>query len=368
MIISFAIKQNSVEVAFLLGELVRALGGAVACPSLLGVPLGHNSSFLQGPAFDLLALGRPFGVVAQTQQLKKKLGEGVYISTDVDCLGPAFAPGVSHIEPGGLSFSDVLNILHNLQGNVVAADVVKFNPQRDTVDRMTAMVAAKLRETEAAPLSYTLYRYHLPSPSKMAAPSALSRLNFLPKPYIFRALNNFHRSQLRPKWAFPASSISKTSSMGRVSFSSVPFNSTSEEVSNEISKRDGDLIVLGIETSCDDTAAAVVRSNGEILSEVVSSQADLLVKYGGVAPKMAEEAHSQVIDQVVQEALDKAYLAEKDLSAVAVTIGPGLSLCLRVGVQKARRIAGGFNLPTIGIHHMEAYALVARCMLNAFNG
>ncbi|KAH1256695.1 putative tRNA N6-adenosine threonylcarbamoyltransferase, mitochondrial [Glycine max] len=63
--------------------------------------------------------------------------------------------------------------------------------------------------------------------------------------------------------------------------------------------------------------------------------ADLLAKHGGVAPKMAEEAHSKVIDQVVQDALDKAYLTEKDLTAVAVTIGPGLSLCLRVEVQKA---------------------------------
>ncbi|CAI8599277.1 unnamed protein product [Vicia faba] len=79
--------------------------------------------------------------------LVQKLGEGVkgvYISIDVDCLDPAFAPGVSHIEPGGLSFRDVLNILHNLQGDVVAGDVVELNPQRDTVDGMTAMVAAKL--------------------------------------------------------------------------------------------------------------------------------------------------------------------------------------------------------------------------------
>ncbi|XP_031269688.1 probable tRNA N6-adenosine threonylcarbamoyltransferase, mitochondrial isoform X2 [Pistacia vera] len=121
-----------------------------------------------------------------------------------------------------------------------------------------------------------------------------------------------------------------------------------------------DLIVLGIETSCDDTAAAVVRGSGEILSQVVSSQADLLVQYGGVAPKMAEEAHSQAIDPVVQEALDKANLTERDLSAVAVTIGPGLSLCLRVGVQKARNIASRFNLPVVGVHHMEAHALVAR--------
>ncbi|XP_020260771.1 probable tRNA N6-adenosine threonylcarbamoyltransferase, mitochondrial [Asparagus officinalis] len=123
-----------------------------------------------------------------------------------------------------------------------------------------------------------------------------------------------------------------------------------------------DLVVLGIETSCDDTAAAVVRGNGEVLSQVVSSQAELLSRYGGVAPKMAEEAHSLVIDQVVQQAVENANLSENDLSAVAVTIGPGLSLCLRVGVQKARRVAGTFNLPIIGVHHMEAHALVARLM------
>lgn len=75
---------------------------------------------------------------------------------------------------------------------------------------------------------------------------------------------------------------------------------------------------------------------------------------------MAEEAHRQVIDQVVQETLDRAKLTETDLSAVAVTIGPGLSLCLRVGVQKARKIAGSYNLPMVGVHHMEAHALVAR--------
>lgn len=86
----------------------------------------------------------------------QKLGEGVkgvYISIDVDCLDPAFAPGVSHIEPGGLSFRDVLNILHNLQADVVAADVVEFNPQRDTVDGMTAMVAAKLVRELTAKIS-----------------------------------------------------------------------------------------------------------------------------------------------------------------------------------------------------------------------
>ncbi|KAF2303469.1 hypothetical protein GH714_018682 [Hevea brasiliensis] len=277
------------ERAKLKGELVRALGGVVASSSLLGVPLGHNSSFLQGPAFapprireaiwcgstnssteeeirdcgvdddrlmnvisesvklvmeedplrplvlggdhsisfpvvravseklggpvDILHLdahpdiyhafegniyshassfarimeggyarrllqvgirsiteegreqGKRFGVeqfemrtFSRDRHLLEnlKLGEGVkgvYISIDVDCLDPAFAPGVSHIEPGGLSFRDVLNILHNLQADVVAADVVEFNPQRDTVDGMTAMVAAKLVRELTAKIS-----------------------------------------------------------------------------------------------------------------------------------------------------------------------------------------------------------------------
>ena len=93
---------------------------------------------------------------AQLTLSLQKLGEGVkgvYVSVDVDCLDPEFAPGVSHIEPGGLSFRDVLNILQNLQGDVVAADVVEFNPQRDTVDGMTAMVAAKLVRELTAKIS-----------------------------------------------------------------------------------------------------------------------------------------------------------------------------------------------------------------------
>ncbi|XP_047049525.1 probable tRNA N6-adenosine threonylcarbamoyltransferase, mitochondrial [Lolium rigidum] len=121
-----------------------------------------------------------------------------------------------------------------------------------------------------------------------------------------------------------------------------------------------DLLMLGIETSCDDTAAAVVRGDGEILSQVIASQSDLLVKWGGVAPKMAEEAHALAIDKVVQKALDDANVSESDLSAVAVTVGPGLSLCLRVGVHKARKIAKVFGLPIVGVHHMEAHALVSR--------
>ncbi|KAG6431026.1 hypothetical protein SASPL_109101 [Salvia splendens] len=134
-------------------------------------------------------------------------------------------------------------------------------------------------------------------------------------------------------------------------FVSVHYSSCRKARAINASSQDEELVVLGIETSCDDTAAAVVSSEQwRNLSQVVSSQADLLVRYGGVAPKMAEEAHSLVIDQVVQEALDKAKLTEEDLSAVAVIIGPGLSLCLRVGVRKARKLAGAYALPIIGVH------------------
>ncbi|KAL9430007.1 hypothetical protein AB3S75_025398 [Citrus x aurantiifolia] len=184
--------------------------------------------------------------------------------------------------------------------------------------------------------------------------SRISRLNLLQKPSLsYSAMSpglfvRHNRQIIRPTW-----SPLRIFSLPNRHFSSKNFGQI------KMSAKD-DLIVLGIETSCDDTAAAVVRGNGEILSQVVSSQADLLAKYGGVAPKMAEEAHSLAIDPVVQEALHKANLTERDLSAVAVTIGPGLSLCLRVGVQKARKIAGQFNVPIVGVHHMEAHALVAR--------
>ena len=80
----------------------------------------------------------------------------MYISIDCDCLDPAFAPGVSHIEPGGLSFRDVMDIVQNLKGTIVAGDVVEFNPQRDTVDGMTAMVAAKFVRELSAKMSKEL--------------------------------------------------------------------------------------------------------------------------------------------------------------------------------------------------------------------
>ncbi|XP_015888677.3 probable tRNA N6-adenosine threonylcarbamoyltransferase, mitochondrial [Ziziphus jujuba] len=201
--------------------------------------------------------------------------------------------------------------------------------------------------------------------------STISLLNhLLPKPSVpytltaIKALKPLLVPRRTSMCSFPGPSFSSSSSSSSwkssLAQSTTSTNSTIPALHHGIPGPQDDLLVLGIETSCDDTAAAVVRSNGEILSQVISSQADLLARYGGVAPKMAEEAHSQVIDQVVQEALDKANLSERDLSAIAVTIGPGLGLCLRVGVRKARKIAGRFNLPIVGVHHMEAHTLVAR--------
>jgi N6-L-threonylcarbamoyladenine synthase len=89
-------------------------------------------------------------------------------------------------------------------------------------------------------------------------------------------------------------------------------------------------VVLGIESSCDDTGAAVVTADGRILGEALASQAAIHAPWGGVVPKLAQGAHEEAIDRVVQQALDAAGVAASDLDAIAVTVGPGLSLCLRV--------------------------------------
>lgn len=119
-------------------------------------------------------------------------------------------------------------------------------------------------------------------------------------------------------------------------------------------------LVLGIESSCDDTGVAVVSSSGRILGESLKSQADIHAAWGGVVPKLAQEAHEAAIDACVAEAMQAAGVDFSDLDAVAVTIGPGLSLCLRVGALKAREVAATSRRPLVPVHHMEAHALVAR--------
>ncbi len=116
-------------------------------------------------------------------------------------------------------------------------------------------------------------------------------------------------------------------------------------------------VVLGIETSCDETAASVVVDGHEVRSSVVSSQIDLHVPYGGVVPEIAGRAHVQRLNPVVREALYQAGLVEdgRGIDLVACTIGPGLIGALLVGVSAAKALASSWSVPFYGVNHLEAH-------------
>lgn len=122
--------------------------------------------------------------------------------------------------------------------------------------------------------------------------------------------------------------------------------------------------ILGIETSCDETAAAVVENGRAALSNIVASQAELHSKYGGVFPEVASRQHIKVIDTVVAEALAQAHLELADLDAIAVTRGPGLPGSLIVGLTMAKGLALGSGLPLYGINHLEGHLYSAWVDLN----
>ena len=119
--------------------------------------------------------------------------------------------------------------------------------------------------------------------------------------------------------------------------------------------KNGDAVILGIESSCDETAAAVVRGGREILSSVISSQIDIHKRFGGVVPEIASRNHTMSINGVVAEALDKAKLKFSDLDAIAVTYGAGLAGALLVGVSAAKAFAYANKLPLIKVNHIEAH-------------
>ncbi|KAG2218205.1 hypothetical protein INT45_008674 [Circinella minor] len=119
-------------------------------------------------------------------------------------------------------------------------------------------------------------------------------------------------------------------------------------------------IVLGIETSCDDTSAAIVTSDRQILSEVVKSQQEMHEPMGGIVPTLASLGHSRHLPNVICETLDRANVSIADIDAIAVTRGPGLPPCLPVGLNAAKTLAAVNKKPLIGVHHMEAHALTAR--------
>lgn len=116
-----------------------------------------------------------------------------------------------------------------------------------------------------------------------------------------------------------------------------------------------ELRILGIETSCDETAAAVVVGGRHILSSVVSSQVDLHARYGGVVPEIAGRAHVEAITPVIAQALVEAGLERADVDAVAVTSGPGLIGALLVGVSAAKALALAWDVPFVAVNHLEAH-------------
>lgn len=119
------------------------------------------------------------------------------------------------------------------------------------------------------------------------------------------------------------------------------------------------MLILGIETSCDETSAAVVRDGANVLSSVVSSQVALHARYRGVVPEIAARAHIERIDEVIRRALDLAGIRFAELAGIAVTEGPGLVGSLLVGVTAAKTIAWSTGLPLVGVDHLHAHAVSA---------
>ncbi len=116
-----------------------------------------------------------------------------------------------------------------------------------------------------------------------------------------------------------------------------------------------DVTILAIESSCDETAAAVVRNGRDVRSNVISSQIELHKLYGGVVPEIASRKHIEKINQVITEALSDADMTLDDMDAIAVTYGPGLVGALLVGVAEAKAIAYAKDLPLVGVHHIEGH-------------
>lgn len=116
-----------------------------------------------------------------------------------------------------------------------------------------------------------------------------------------------------------------------------------------------DIIILAIETSCDETSAAVVKNGRDVSSNIISSQISSHKKFGGVVPELASRMHIEKIDQVIQEAMQEANCKFEDLSAIAVTYGPGLVGALLVGVAEAKALAYALNLPLIPVHHISGH-------------
>ncbi len=113
--------------------------------------------------------------------------------------------------------------------------------------------------------------------------------------------------------------------------------------------------ILGIESSCDETAAAVLDRDGQVLSNIVSTQTSIHAKFGGVVPELAARAHLGTIGAAVTEALEQAHVTKRALEAIAVTEGPGLAGALLVGVNFAKALSYALNIPLVGVNHLEGH-------------
>lgn len=116
-----------------------------------------------------------------------------------------------------------------------------------------------------------------------------------------------------------------------------------------------DILVLGIETSCDETAAAVIKNGREVLSNIIASQIDIHKKFGGVVPEVASRNHVIDINGVIRQAISEAKVNLKDIDAIAVTYGPGLVGALLVGLSTGKALAMALDIPLIGVNHIEGH-------------
>ena len=122
--------------------------------------------------------------------------------------------------------------------------------------------------------------------------------------------------------------------------------------------------ILGIESSCDETAAAVVEDGRKVLSNVISSQVEIHKLYGGVVPEIASRKHTEVIVEITQQALDKANCTLQDIDAISVTYAPGLIGALLVGVNFAKGLSLSSGLPLVPVHHLRSH-IAANYLVNA---
>lgn len=120
-------------------------------------------------------------------------------------------------------------------------------------------------------------------------------------------------------------------------------------------KNKDEIYMLAIETSCDETSAAVVKNGRQVLAHKIASQISLHKKYGGVVPEIASRKHVEVINPLIDETMAEANIKFKDLDAIAVTYGPGLVGALLVGVSTAKALAYGLSIPLVGVHHIEGH-------------